>query len=83
MTEPLVKSLQEDDALSQTRIERFSDVKTDPLVESLEPAVPASVKTRLDGTMMMSSSDESPQRARSRMLIRHPVKSPDATNGIS
>ncbi len=52
MTEPPLKSLHEDDALSQTKIDRFSGLTTEELVESLKQGRSGSLKTRPDGTVI-------------------------------
>ncbi len=52
MTEPLLKFLHEDAAISQTKIDRFSGLTTEELVESLKPGESGSLKTRPDGTVI-------------------------------
>ena len=52
MIQPPLKFLHEDDALSQTKIDRFSGLTTDELVASLKPGEPGSLKTRPDGTVL-------------------------------
>ncbi len=52
MSEPPLKSLHAEGALSQTKIDRFSRLTDDELVESLKPGRQGSLKTRPDGTVI-------------------------------
>jgi hypothetical protein len=49
---PPLKSLHDKGSLSQAKIEQYSKLSTENLVESLEPGRPGSLKVRLDGTVI-------------------------------
>lgn len=52
MSQPPLKSLHSQTSLSQTKIERFSRLSDEELMESLKPGQPGSLKARPDGTMI-------------------------------
>ena len=52
MSQPPLKSLHSEGSLSQTKIERFSRLSDQKLMESLKPGQPGSLKTRSDGTII-------------------------------
>jgi hypothetical protein len=52
MTNPPLKSLHPDSALSQVKLTQFSKLSTDELLDSLRPGSPGSLKTRPDGTVI-------------------------------
>jgi hypothetical protein len=47
-----LKPLHTDNALSQAKLEMFSKISTQAIMESLSPGRPGSLKTRPDGTMI-------------------------------
>ena len=49
---PPLKPLHVDSALIQVKLDQFSKLTTEELVESLQPGQPGSLKTRADGTMI-------------------------------
>lgn len=52
MTNPPLKSLHPDSALSQVKLAQFGKLSTDDLIDSLSPDRPGSLKTRPDGTVI-------------------------------
>lgn len=52
MSQPPLKSLHAESALSQTKIVTFSRLSSDELINSLKPGQPGSLKTRPDGTVI-------------------------------
>lgn len=52
MSQPPLKSLHAESALSQTKLVVFSRVSSDELINSLKPGQPGSLKTRSDGTVI-------------------------------
>ena len=52
VSEPPLKSLHDEAALIQVKLEKFSRVSTDALIESLKPGQAGAVKTRPDGTVI-------------------------------
>jgi hypothetical protein len=52
MVQPPLKWLHAESALSQTKIDKFSRLSDEELVESLRPGREGSLKTRPDGTVI-------------------------------
>lgn len=52
MSQPPLKSLHTESALSQSKIAVLSRLSSDELINSLKPGQPGSLKTRPDGTVI-------------------------------
>jgi hypothetical protein len=52
VSEPPLKPLHPETALLPLKLERFSRLPTDALIESLKPGLPGALKARPDGTVM-------------------------------
>lgn len=52
MNQPKLKSLHDEESLSQLKLGKFRLLSTDEIIESLCPGMPASLKTRPDGTVL-------------------------------
>lgn len=52
MSQPPLKSLHAESALSQTKLATFSRLSIEELINSLKPGQPGSLKTRPDGTVI-------------------------------
>lgn len=50
--QPPLKSLHVESTLNPTKIQRFSQLSDNELIESLRPGHPGSLKTRPDGTVI-------------------------------